>query len=378
MRIRNPRILLALVGLGTAACGGGSHPPAEVDTRPPVGVTTARVAVVERPDVNEAGGVVRARTSATLVARIMAPVRQVRVQPGDRVRAGQALVLLDGRDLSANAQSARTAGSAAENAALAAAAQRDAAAAALTLAKATFDRVSSLHAKKSATPNELDQATANLRAAEAQVAAATANAAAAANSIDSARSAGDAAGVVASYAVITAPFDGIVTEKLVEPGTMASPGMPLVRIDDMKGFRLEVRLDESRAAFIKTGDKVPVSIEGYAGVAALQGTVSEVARAIDSDARAFLVKVDLPDPEGVRSGMYGRVSIPGRPRQAVTVPEAAVVRRGQVASVFVVEQDRARIRLVSTGATRGGATEILAGAGQGDVVVVAPPEGGRE
>ena len=377
MRIpRGSWLPIVLISASAAACGGGSHAPAaEVDTRPPADVTTVRAALAEQPDVYEAGGVVRARTSATLVARIMATVREVRVAPGDRVRAGQPLILLDDRDLSANARGARTAGSAAESAAAAAAAEREAVVAALTLAKTTFDRVSSLHAKKSATTSELDQATANLRAAEARLAGATAHAAAAAQSLESARASGEAAGVVASYAVIAAPFDGVVTEKLVEPGTMAAPGMPLLRVDDVKGFRLEVRLDESRAAFVKTNDEVPVEIEGPSGVQSVRGTLSEIARAVDSDARAVLVKVSLPELEGLRSGMYGRASIPGKSRKTVTLPEGALVRRGQVASVFVVDQDRVRMRLVSPGATREGVTEILAGVTEGDVVVAAPPTG---
>jgi RND family efflux transporter MFP subunit len=377
MRIpRRPWLPIVLIGVSAAACGGGgSHAPAEVDARPPADVATVRAAVTEQPDVYEAGGVVRARTSATLVARIMATVREVRVKPGDSVRAGQALVLLDDRDLAANARSARSAGGAAELAAQAAASERDAAVAALALAKATFDRITALHAKKSATANELDQATTGLRAAEARVAAATANAEAAARSVETARAAGEAAGVMASFAVITSPFDGIVTEKLVEPGNMASPGMPLVRVDDVRGFRLEVRLDESRAAFVKTGDEVPVHIDGPTGVRSVGGTLTEIARAVDSDARAFLVKVALADTEGLRSGMYGRASIPGPARKTVTVPESALVRRGQVNAVFVVDQDRARMRLVSAGPARDGRTEILAGVSDGDVVVTAPPSG---
>lgn len=376
MRIpATPWLPIVLISLGTAACGGGSSAPAEADARPQVDVTTARVTLGHEPDVFETGGVVRARASATLVARIMATVREVRVQPGDRVRAGQPLVLLDDRDLSANARSARTAGGAAEQSARAAASERDAAAAALTLAKASYDRVASLHAKKSATASELDQATAGLRAAEAHVAAATANADAASQSLESARAAGDAAGVMASFAIITAPFDGIVTEKLVEPGNMASPGMPLVRVDDVRAFRLEVRLDESRTGFVGVGDAVTAIVDLPSGPHSVSGTVSEVARAVDSDARAVLVKVDLPRVEGIRSGMYGRVEIPGQARRVLSVPDTAVVRHGQVTSVFVVDAERARLRLVNAGRSRRGTTEILAGLGEGETVVLAPPAG---
>ena len=197
-------------------------------------------------DTFEAGGVVQARTTATIMARILAPVREVRVAPGDRVRAGQVLIVLDGRDLAAHARSARAAALAADQGVTAAASEQQAADAALALARATHERIAGLHAKRSATAQELDDATGALRAAEARAAGAAARAQAAVSGVESARAASEAAGTTASFALITAPFDGVVTEKMVEPGNMAAPGTPLMRVEDTRGFRLDVRVDESR------------------------------------------------------------------------------------------------------------------------------------
>ena len=190
--------------------------------------------------------------------RAVAPVREVRVSPGDHVREGQTLIVLDGDDLAAGARAARSAALAAEQGSKAAAAELQAAEAGLALARASHDRIAGLQAKRSATAQELDDATAALRSAEARVAGASARALQAASAVESARAASDQASTTESFTTIAAPFDGVVTEKMVEPGNMASPGMPLLRLEDTRGFRLEVRVDESRIGQIRNGDSVPV------------------------------------------------------------------------------------------------------------------------
>lgn len=358
---------LLLLGFGLAGC---SAPPEQepADARAPIPVTVAQAAIADISDVNEAGGVVQARTTATLTARILAPVREVRVSAGDRVRSGQVLIVLDGRDLTAAARGARAGASAAQQGSTAAAAEREAAGAGLALAQATHARIAGLHAKRSATSQELDEATAALRAAEARLAGAIARVSQAESAIEGARAASDAASTTESFGVITAPFDGLVTEKLVDPGNMAAPGAPLLRLEDTRGFRLEVRVDESRLAKIQSGATVPVTLDAGVRGTTVNGTVTEISRAVDADTRAFLVKVSLPDSPGLRSGLFGRARFAGTTRKALTVPADAVVRRGQVASVFVVDNGVAHVRLVNL---RG--NEVLAGLSERETVVISPP-----
>ena len=102
----------------------------------------------------------------------------------------------------------------------------------------------------------------------------------------------------------------------------------------------------------------------------MNGQVVEVSRAVDADARAFLVKIALPDAPGMRSGEFGKARFGGTPRRALTVPSAAIVRRGQLTSVFVVDGDVARVRLVSLSES-----EVLAGLTESEVVIVSPPSG---
>jgi RND family efflux transporter MFP subunit len=362
--------ITAALLMGAVLSGGPVHRAAAASTgqAEPVAVTIAPVAMTDVGTAIDSGGVVQARTTATITARILAPVREVRVSPGDHVREGQTLIVLESNDLAAGARAARSAALAAEQGAKAAGAELQAAEAGLVLARASHDRIAGLQAKRSATAQELDDATATLRSADARVAGASARALQAASTVESARGASDQASTTESFTTIAAPFDGMVTEKMVEPGNMASPGMPLLRLEDVRGFRLEVRVDESRIGQIRNGDSVPVFLGTE--TTSIAGTAVEVSRAVDADARAFLVKIALPDARGLRSGEFGKARFGGTPRRALTIPASAIVRRGQVTSVFVVDNGVARVRLVNLSES-----EVLAGLTESEVVILSPPAG---
>ena len=363
-------ITAALIAAAAAGCSHGDAPKGPAGT--PVSVLVAPAAEQDLASPFEAGGVVRAQRIAVVVSRIMADVRAVPVKAGDRVREGQPLVLLDGRELQAHRTRATASQAAVTQATALAEADRQAAEAALSLARLTHQRIADLRAKNSATQGELDEAVANLRAAEARLRVAEARVAEAKASIESAAAGASAADVAASYATLTAPFDGVVTDKSVDPGNMASPGLPLVTVEDDRHFRLEVRLDESRAAFVHVGDELRVRLDG--GTADAAGRVAEVERMLDPGSHDFLVKIDLPAGLSLRSGMYARAVFRGATRRGLGVPDTAVVRRGQLASVFVVAPDnRARLRLVNASEAVDGRVEIRAGLQAGERVVLSPP-----
>jgi multidrug resistance efflux pump len=356
-----------LISATVAGCSTPRADAASVDAAP-IAVTVAPVRMTDVTSSIDSGGVVQARTTATITSRILAPVREVRVSPGDRVRAGQTLIVLDGDDLASGARAARAAALAAEQGSKAAAAELQAAEAGLVLARASHDRVAGLQVRRSATAQELDDATATLRSAEARMAGASARASQAASSVESARAASDQAAITAAFTTIAAPFDGMVSGKMIEPGNMASPGLPLIRLEDTREFRLEVRVDESRIGQVRHGDRVPVFLG--TGTASIAGTVVEVSRAVDADARAFLVKIALPDAPGLRSGEFGKARFTGTPRRALTIPPSAIVRRGQLTSVFVVDQGVAALRLVNVDES-----EVLAGLAESELVILSPPAG---
>jgi RND family efflux transporter MFP subunit len=310
-------------------------------------------------------------------------VLTVEVVPGDRVTAGQRLLVLDGRDLDARRHQADASIVAFERAAAAAAADRDAAGAALTLARATHGRLSALHARRSATAHELDEAVAALDGADARLRSAEARVAEVGAALEAGRAAAADAAVTAGFAVLTAPFGGVVTETLVDPGNLAGIGVPLLRIDDTRSFRLETRIDESRAATVAAGDPVHVLLgaPNASGTRAtvVAGRVAEIARAVDAATHAFLVKIDLPAHPGLRSGMFARARFGAGSREALVVPRAAMVPQGQLSTVFVVAaQGRARMRVVRTGESDRDRVEVVAGVAPGELVVVAPPPGLRD
>jgi multidrug efflux pump subunit AcrA (membrane-fusion protein) len=379
MKTRHMRFGEAIVVVSVvaaASCGRSRH-EADAAAQTAIDVATATVASADLPEVYDAGGVVRARTTAAITSRLLAPVLEVRVAPGDSVRHGQVLVRLDDRDLTAQQHRAVAGHEAAEQGGRVAEGERDAARAALALATSHHSRISVLHERRSATDDELDQALAGLRAAQARMVSADARIAEAAAALSAASASADAARVSASWAVIRAPFDGIVTEKLVEPGNMAAPGMPLLRMEQGGAKRVDVRLDESRAEGVNAGDAVDVLLDHGADSRRVTGRVAEIARAAEAGAHAFLVKIDLPDEAQAPSGTFARAHFSGPSHRALVVPRVALVHHGQLTSVFVVDGDRARVRLVNAGdieygSGAAGMLEVLSGLDAGEHVVLNP------
>jgi multidrug efflux pump subunit AcrA (membrane-fusion protein) len=361
---------IVLIGAAAFSVACASSPGHRSEERPATPAATAPAEVTDLASSIEAGGVVRARVTAVIASRVMAPIVDVRVRAGDRVRRGDVLVALDARDLHANDARARAATVSAAESVRAAEADVRATESAVQLARLTHDRVTVLQAKRSATNEELDQAVATLSAAEAQHAAAQARLAAATAGREAAEAAADAAAVSVTYATLTAPFNGIVTERSAEPGSMAAPGSPLLTLEDPTAYRLELRLDDTRASQVTPGRDAAIQLHDRE--APITGRVVEIAR-VDPMSHTFLVKLDLPAGLTVRSGQFGRATFAGPSRRALTIPASALVRRGQLTFVFVPGAEaRARLQPVSIGAVAGGRVEVLAGVRPGDRVVTSP------
>lgn len=366
-------IAVGLIVAASTLAGCSSMPRTAEPEGAPTMVSFGRAELTDLSTFFEAGGVVRARSSATIASRIMAPINAVLVRPGDRVRRGAPLVTLDAREITAAGARASAAFEAARQSADAAVSDTHTAEASLRIARLTQNRIAELHAKRSATPQELDQANASLSAAEAQVNGSIARAAAADAARQGARAAMQEAQIAASYTVLTAPFDGLITERTVDPGTMATPGAPLLTLEDPGTFRLEVRLDEARATQVALGQTADVIVADAAPGTWRPAKVIEVAR-LDAASHGFVVKIELPDAVLVRSGQFARARFKGPVRRTLTVPAAALVRRGQLTFLFVSEADNvARLRPISAGALAGDRVEVLAGVHDADRVVTNPP-----
>ena len=369
-------VALGVVAGGLSACGSGED-RTQAQAAEPVPVTVARVTTIDTADRLEAGGVVAARESAAISSRIVATIAGIRVKAGDQVRAGDVLITLDARDVTEHTGQARASAVAAEKALAQARAEQRAAEAEHRLAAAFQKRIATLHARNSATDQEGDEAEARLSAAAARLAGTQAGIEGAEAQLASARAAVGVATATESFTTVRAPFDGVVTERLTDPGNLAAPGVPLLRIDSGGARQVVVRVDEARAAYVHAGDRVLVVTDAAAEQGAddtgLEGVVTEVARVVGTDQRAFTVKVGLPSTVTARTGSFARVVFRGAPRRALVVPALAIQRHGQVSSVYVVQNGVATRRLVRVGTTSPAGVEVVAGLDAGESIVVSPP-----
>lgn len=367
--------LLVILMLSLVACSKPdvNHDRKGAATEAPVPVQTVTAAAQTWPDVYEATGVVRARTTATLSAKIVAQIQEVTVNPGDRVRQGQTLITLDSRDLEAAVRRAEAARSEAQSAVPEVDNAIAGARAQLDLAQATFRRIDDLASKKSVSAHELDEATARLKAAQSSHEAARAKRAQLEARLAQVEQEIRSASIVRDYARITAPFDGLVTAKIADAGMLAAPGASLLTIERDSGYRFEAGVEEIRMGSIRRGQSVSVTIAALDRAVTAQ--VSEIVPAVDAASRTYTVKLDLPPTPNLRSGVFGRAAFPLGARGILAIPSNALAERGQLQQVFVVEDGHARLRMVTGGRRHDQAVEILSGLAAGEKLIAPIPAG---
>jgi RND family efflux transporter MFP subunit len=313
---------------GLASCGGATHDVPAVAQEPARKVRVAAVVRSGGEGLAPVPAVVAARQRATLASRVPTTVVALPFREGERVSEGAVVVRLDVVAL-------RSAEAAAE--------------AAWKAADTDLARTEALLAKNAATPRERDEA--------------------------SARAAGARAALLGvrdqlSYAVLRAPFAGVVAARPVHVGDVVSPGMPLLEIEGDGGLEVRATLEGALAASVSRGQRLEAEVDGQG--APVPVTVRSISPAADPATHRVDVRADLAPGPGLRSGLFARLLVP-RPGDAVlTVPSAAIVQRGGLTGVFVVSEDRARLRWVAVGESRAGATELRAGAAAGERVVLDP------
>ena len=317
-------ILAGLLAVAVAGCGEHEEDGASAAPAPAVAVVAAEVAVRPLWDEEEVVGNVEAAQRAVLSAKVTGVIDSLKVAPGARVTRGEVLTTIDAREIRA---------------------RLDSAVAAQDQAKKDFARIERLLQSGSSTRQEFEAAMTRLRTADAALVEAR---------------------TMLQYTEIAAPFDGVVTRKLIEVGDLATPGKALLEMENSSLLRFECQIPEALVDRVQMGAELPVAID--AAGAALTGKVTEIAPSASAGSRTFLVKLDLPPAEKLRAGQFGRVSVPVRERPAVLVAEGAVVRRGQIESVFVIEEGVARLRLVKTGRRHNGQVEVISGLSGGEKV----------
>ncbi|MGO9323428.1 MAG: efflux RND transporter periplasmic adaptor subunit [Terracidiphilus sp.] len=328
-------------------------------------VETAQARVVESrqrevPVNVRATGAVHARETAQISAQVPGRIQQILVRKGDTVRAGQTVAVLDDAAQRAAVNQAQAGVRAAQS--QQAAAQTDA-----SLAASTLERYRQLEAEKSVSPQEMDEISRKAEATAAGLDAARAQTQAAEAQESSAHA-------MLGYTRLVAPFAGIVTARMADPGTLASPGVPLLQVDQAGPLQLQATVDESEIAAIHKGMKTQVAIDG-ASSAEITGTIAEIDPAADTSTHSFLIKIDLPSSSQLRAGMYGTAEFANGVRNAILISRSAVVTRGSLDCVYVLDsQGIAQLRYVTLGAPQGDLVEVLSGVSAGERLVDLPSD----
>ena len=323
-------ILLCAVLATLAGCARSGPTTAPVASLPPVRVRVATVQLESVPELLALTGTVHPARHALIAAKVMGTITELPCVLGQTVRAGDLLVRLSAGEISARLAQAQ---------------------AQLDQANRDYTRERDLLPKNASTPGAVKNLETRVTLSEAAVREAQ---------------------VMLGYATVLAPFDGVISRKLVDVGDLASPGAPLVEIEASGAFQVEAGIPDSLAAGLKTGTVVSIAIPA-AGVT-VEAPLAELSSAADPITHTVAAKFTVPAGVTVRSGEFARLQLPGGTVRGLFAPAGAVVPLGQMERVFVASADgRAVLRLVRTGAGRGDRIEILSGLDDGERVVVAPP-----
>ena len=288
----------------------------------------------------EASGTAEPVRQATLSTKLMGTVLEVLVKEGDAVVTGQRLVRIDARDLTA--KEAQVSAGIADAEAM----HRDA----LTQAR----RMRALYTDSAATRAQLDAAETGLARAEAGVRSAHAFAA--------------ELSAVRTYAVVRAPFAGIVTKRFVDAGAFATPGAPLISVQDGLQLRISANATPDLARDLRRGRPIGATIEGRPVGAIVEGVVPS------SAGNLYTINALVANSNrSILSGSTATLLLPLGARRVLVVPASAVMRQGDLTGVTVRTAEGDEMRWIRLGPAAGGMVEVNAGLHAGDQVIVPPP-----
>lgn len=349
------------LSVGMIAC---SNSPSHGPSAPIILHSGDAIQTQETPvaDTIQAVGTVQAVEQAQLAPQTSGTILSISVHQGSRVHAGQVLAHINPALPQAGLQAAQANLLAAHNASAAAQSENN-------LATSTLQRYQLLREKQSVSAQEFDEVQQRAQAAQANLQAAYA-------AESQARAAVAQASTQASYTQIRAPFDGIITERISDPGSLATPGLPILTMERTNLYRLEVSVDEHDLAFIHLGSSVAVSLD-LPQMQTISGTISEVSPAADVSSRSFIVKINLPHNPLLRSGLYGTATFSRGQRKALLLPKKFVVQTENLSEIYAVNSIHSvQLRYITLGQQHGDTVEVLSGLTPGEFVL--PPAVGSK
>ena len=290
-------------------------------------------------------GKIQSVNSADLSTRIMGYVTNIPVNVGDSVKKGQLLVAINNTDL--QARKAQVEASITE------------AQAAYNNAEKDYNRFQNLFSENSASQKELDDMTARFEMAKAR--------------LEAAKQMRNEVNAQFTYSNITAPFDGVVTSKMIETGDMANPGMPLITVEAPGNFEVMAMVPETEISKIKVNTEVKVNVKATNSI--LSGKVSEVSTSAKHTGGQFLVKIVLDKTnDKILSGMFVTVQFPIEKQSEntmVLIPKTALVHNGQLTGIYTVSQSNTAIlRWLRLGREYGNQVEVLSGLSANESYIV--------
>ena len=358
--------VLFSAALWCAACGANSNSTTKAaPAQPTATVEVVKVASKKLSITTRLPGELQAYEAVAVFPRVTAYVDSISVDRGTRVRSGQVMARLVAPELAAQRAEAQSKLQAAE-------AQRAEADAKLASDQSTFDRLKSA----SATPgvvagNDLEVAQRSVDADRAKVEAMQGSAEAAKSGLKSFSE-------IEGYLEVRAPFDGVVTERNVHPGSLVGPAtgamtssLPMVRVEKISKLRLVVPVPEKYSTGMSAGTKVDFSVPAFPNQT-FTGTVARIAHSVDVKTRTMPVELDVQNSDGrLSSGMFPEVLWPVRRSEpTLFVPISAVARTTEATFVIRIRDGSAEWVNVQTGEQDGKSIEVFGGLHEGDEVAV--------
>ena len=328
-------IIIILAGLN--ACTGRRKKTNETNEKP-VAVTLSTISEATQPAIL-ASGVVEAAQTASISTRVMGRITNIFVKAGDRVSKGQLLASVWDEDI--KAKRAQTDAMIAEAEGAYAAAQKD------------YSRFNNLYNQQSATAKELDNVTLQDNSAKARVVAA--------------RQIRTEVNANLSYSSLTAPFTGVVTQKLADVGSIANPGMPILTIEQDETFQVSASIAESDISNIHLGDVANIQIKSTGKF--FDGKVIQINPSSQFTGGQYIVKISIPEKtkKDPYAGMFAGVTIPVKDawqvkNNAVLVPLSAIINRDELTGIFTVSvNNTALLRWIRLGKTYDDKVEVISG-----------------
>lgn len=345
MRWLLPTLSILIVAVLLMAFAGVFHRKVPMQPMPsaatmPAGAFIATVQKVSQPRFESAIGTIRPVREATIASKVLARVVDVTVTAGQTVRQGEVLVRLNDEEQQARMRQAE--------------ADRDLRSAEFELARIDFDRAMQLVRSQSISQAELDGVRTKLQTTQAN--------------LDRSNRAIEESKVFLDYTTIVAPFDGKVIEKSVQTGDTVTPGQPMLTLYDPRQMQLVANVRESLAMKLQPGQQLNAEIETL-GLRCF-ATVSEVVPKADASSRSFEVKVTGPCPDGVYSGMFGRLLLPLEDEDVLLIPKASVHRVGQLTFVKTLDNERWLRRSIQLGRQFEDQVEVLSGLKEGEQIMI--------